>query len=131
MMDYETQQEALAVLAEARDYVQAAHDVAQARHETSLGTYGDDWMSDALWKTVQKTEALLARMDALQGEEGCAVIRYNEICITTEGSAERPMPARVEYVFDGRPMMTQATPAAFATGDVLHLMVRGTIFRPE
>lgn len=60
-MDYDALLEAQALLMEMRPYVQKAHDEAEAKHDA----YGDLYGDAAQWEVMQKTSALLARLDAL------------------------------------------------------------------
>lgn len=49
------------LLKETRKYVQAAHNHAEAKHDT----YGEDYMSTTLWDIMSETEELLNKIDKI------------------------------------------------------------------
>lgn len=64
-LSIEEQDAVLLSLKRARVYIQQAHDNAESRHDT----YGEDYMSGALYEVMEDTDKLLNEIDELLGEQ--------------------------------------------------------------
>lgn len=64
-MNYEDHVELLETLRSSRKYVQQAHDEAEAKHDS----YGEDYMSGALYEVMCDTESILKKIDSIITKE--------------------------------------------------------------
>lgn len=65
-MEYEIYEKTIEALKSTRQYIQQAHDDAQAAHDN----YGDSYMDSCMYEIMEETEKLLLEIDELCGQAG-------------------------------------------------------------